>query len=133
MFEWKSEYSVGIGSIDRQHQNLFALAREQYLAMNAGPGKAAVGRILDRLVQYTVVHFAQEERLMEKCKYQGLPKHQREHEMLTKQVLTFQADYEAGRVAMSVQLLQFLKNWLENHIQTEDKAYAPHVITTGAV
>ena len=64
MFDWKREYSVGIGSIDGQHQNLFAIARELYAAMGAGQGKTAVGRILDRLIHYTSVHFAHEERLM---------------------------------------------------------------------
>ena len=28
MFEWKNEYAIGIGSIDAQHQNLFAIGRE---------------------------------------------------------------------------------------------------------
>jgi hemerythrin-like metal-binding protein len=127
MFEWKPQFSVGIGSIDGQHQNLFAIARELYAAMSAGQGKLAVGRVLDRLVQYTAIHFAHEERLMQQFQYPSFAKHQEEHRMLTRQVLAFQADYEAGRVAMSIQLLNFLKDWLEHHIQTEDSAYAPYV------
>src|SRR5262245_50466130 len=133
MFEWKAQYSVGISSIDGQHQNLFGVARELYQAMNAGQGKAVMAGILDRLVQYTVVHFAQEERLMQECGYPELPKHRLEHELLTKQVLAFQKDYEAGRVAMSVQLLQFLKSWLEQHIQAEDRAYAPYLKAKAAI
>jgi hemerythrin-like metal-binding protein len=127
MFEWKPQFSVGIGSIDGQHQNLFAIARELYAAMSAGQGKLAVGRVLDRLVQYTAIHFAHEERLMQQFQFPAFAKHQEEHRMLTRQVLAFQADYEAGRVAMSIQLLNFLKDWLEHHIQTEDSAYAPYV------
>jgi hemerythrin len=127
MFEWKAEYSVGIGSIDGQHQKLFTLTRELHQAMNAGQGRAAVARILDRLVQYTVVHFALEERLMEECGYPGLEEHRIEHESLTKKVLAFQADYEAGRGPMSVQLLLLLRGWLEHHIQEEDQAYAPYL------
>ena len=41
MFEWKNEYVVGIGSIDAQHQGLFAIGRELYAAMSAGQGKSA--------------------------------------------------------------------------------------------
>jgi hemerythrin len=125
MFEWKPEYAVGITSIDGQHQNLFAIARELYGAMGAGRGKSAVGRILDRLIQYTATHFAYEERLMEEFRYPELAKHRHEHQKLTQQVQAFQADYTAGRVAMSIQLLQFLKDWLEHHIQRDDQAYAP--------
>jgi len=127
MFEWKPQFSVGISSIDGQHQNLFALARELYDAMGAGQGKAAVGRILDRLVKYTAVHFAHEERLMKESAYPNFEIHRKEHETLTRQVLAFQVEFESGRQAMSIQLLQFLKGWLEHHIQAEDAAYAPYV------
>jgi hemerythrin len=125
MFEWKNEYSVGIGSIDAQHQNLFAIARELYAAMSAGQGKASLSRLLDRLVQYTAVHFAHEERLMRLNDYPDFQAHKAQHDALTKQVLAFQADFEGGRVSMTVQLLQFLKDWLEKHIKVSDFAYAP--------
>lgn len=127
MFEWKQEFSVGIASIDGQHQNLFAIARELYAAMAAGQGKGAVGPILDRLIQYTAVHFAHEERLMEQHKFPDFARHKLEHDALTKQVRTFQKDFETGQVSMTIQVLQFLRNWLEHHIQESDKGYAPYL------
>jgi hemerythrin len=127
MFEWKAEYSVGIASIDGQHQNLFALARELYSAMSSGHGKSAVRPILDRLVQYTKVHFGHEERLMVQHNYPDLAEHKKQHDALTKRVVEFQADYEAGKVAMTIQLLQFLKTWLEHHIRESDGAYSPYM------
>jgi len=127
MFEWKQEYSVGIHSIDAQHQNLFATSRELYSAMSTGQGKSALARILDRLVQYTKVHFAHEERLMSANGYPDLARHQMEHAALTRQVVQFQQDFQAGRAAMTVQLLHFLQNWLQHHIQESDHAYAPHL------
>ena len=57
MFEWNNRYSVQIGSIDAQHQTLFRLAEELHTAMSAGQGKSVLSRTLDRLVQYTMVHF----------------------------------------------------------------------------
>jgi hemerythrin len=125
MFEWDASYSVGLGSVDAQHQNLFAMCRELHGAMVAGQGKAALGRILDRLVQYTVVHFAHEERLMRLHDYPAQPAHRAEHEALTKQVLKFQEDFAAGRATITVQLLQFLRTWLQHHIQGSDLKLAP--------
>jgi hemerythrin-like metal-binding protein len=127
MFEWKPQYSVQIPSIDGQHQNLFRVAGELYAAMSAGQGKAATSRILDRLVQYTSVHFAHEERLMRLHDYPALAAHQAEHEALTKRVLAFQADLQAGRATITVQLLHFLKDWLEKHIAGSDQKYAPYL------
>ena len=125
MFEWSNTYSVAIGSIDAQHQNLFAIGRELHTAMVAGQGKAALGRILDRLVQYTSVHFAHEERLMRLHDYPDLPAHIAEHAALTKQVKKFQEDFHSGRAAITVQLLHFLKDWLEKHIKGTDLKYTP--------
>jgi hemerythrin len=125
MFEWKSEYAVNIGSIDAQHQNLFAIGRELYAAMGAGQGKAVLARILDRLVQYTTVHFAHEERLMKMHDYPDFDKHKAEHDALVQQVLAFQADFQAGRATMAVPVLHFVKDWLEKHIKGSDTAYAP--------
>jgi hemerythrin-like metal-binding protein len=127
MFEWKPDYSVGIISIDGQHQNLFAIARELYGAMASGQGKLVVGRILDRLAEYAAVHFAHEERLMQQCQYPGLTKHKQEHQDLTRRVLAFRKDFEAGQIALTIQVLQFLKGWLEHHIQSEDAGYAPYM------
>jgi hemerythrin len=127
MFEWKPQYSVQISSIDGQHQNLFRIGGELFAAMSAGRGKAAMATILDRLVQYTAVHFAHEERLMRLHDYPHLAAHRAEHEALTKKVLAFQADFDAGRAAMTVQVLQFLREWLEKHIAGSDQKYAPYV------
>jgi hemerythrin len=127
MFEWSNNYSVGINSIDAQHQNLFAMGRELHTAMSNGQGKASLAKILDRLVQYTNAHFAHEERLMRLADYPDLAAHVAEHGALTRKVLQFQKDFDAGRVAMSIQLLQFLKEWLSHHIKESDRKYAPHV------
>ena len=127
MFDWKTEYAVNIGSIDSQHQNLFAIGRELYTAMTGGHGKAALGRILDKLVQYTAMHFAHEERLMQMHRYPDFAKHKAEHDALVKQVVAFQTEFNAGRSTMAVPVLQFLKDWLEKHIKGSDVAYAPYL------
>ena len=127
MFDWKPEYAVGIGSIDAQHQGLFAIGRELYAAMSTGQGRAVLARILDRLVQYTTVHFAHEERLMQLHKYPDYAKHKAQHDALVKQVMGFQADFAGGRATMAVPVLQLIKDWLENHIKVCDTAYAPYM------
>jgi hemerythrin len=125
MFEWQNEYSVQIVSVDAQHKVLFAISQELYNAMMAGRSKASLAKILDRLVQYTKTHFAHEERLMQQHGYPAFEAHKAEHEALTRRVLQFQEDFEQGRVNMSVQLLQFLRDWLDKHIKGSDHKYSP--------
>ena len=127
MFEWKNEYSVYILSVDAQHQNLFRMAGELHNAMAAGRARGILAKTLDRLVQYTAMHFAHEERLMRAHHYPHLAEHKAEHEALTSQVLKFQADFQNGRTTLTIQLLQFLKDWLEKHILGSDMKFAPFV------
>jgi len=125
MFEWNPQYSVNISSIDGQHQNLFRMAGDLHAAMSAGQGKPALVKTLDRLVQYTKVHFAHEERLMSLHRYPDMAAHVAEHRALTKQVVAFQTDFESGKALITIQVLQFLKNWLKHHIAESDQKYAP--------
>jgi len=39
--------------------------------------------------------------------------------------LQFQSDFQSGQAALSVQLLHFIKDWLEKHINGSDKKYVP--------
>ena len=128
MFEWKNECSVNIKSIDAQHRHLFAIAAELRDAMHAGQAKPALGKILDRLVQYTLVHFAHEEKLMQQHGYPDLPAHHVEHEALKKQVQDFQKQFHSGQAMISVALMNFLKDWLEKHIKGTDIRYSPFLI-----
>jgi hemerythrin-like metal-binding protein len=106
---------------------LFKIARELCDAMSAGQGRLALGSTLDRLVQYTAVHFAYEERLMQEHRYPDFAAHKAAHDALKKKAADLQKNFEQGRVAISVEVLQFLKGWLEHHIREADAAYAPYL------
>src|SRR5512143_2138732 len=116
MFEWKDSYSIHVAEIDGQHQALFRLAGELHAAMMTGQGKTALARVLDRLIDYTRVHFAHEESLMRQHQFPQLEAHKAEHDSFTAEVMRFQGEFLSERAAMSVQVMQFLKNWLEKHI-----------------
>jgi hemerythrin len=127
MFEWNDAYSVRVQSVDAQHKTLFRMAAELHQAMLAGKAKAIVAQLLDQLVKYTVVHFAHEERLMQEAAYPQLAAHKAQHADLTQKVLNFQKDFLDGRAAMSIELLNFLKDWLQHHIIESDQKYTPYV------
>lgn len=53
--------------------------------------------------------------------YPGLDAHRDEHVLLIRRVLEFQREFEAGRVALTVAVLQFVKDWLTRHIASSDR------------
>lgn len=54
-----------------------------------------------------------------------------EHNTLTKQVIDFQAQFKEGNARLTVQLMNFLKQWLTDHILGSDKEYAPFLKSKG--
>jgi hemerythrin-like metal-binding protein len=59
--------------------------------------------------------------------YPEFAEHKAQHEALKAQVVKFQQDFESGRAAITVQLLQFLRTWLQQHIQGSDLKLAPYL------
>ena len=118
--------------LDEDHKKLVGMVNELYDAMQAGQGRDSLGRILNGLVQYTKFHFAREEKFFAQTGYPAAAPHKQEHDALTRQVLDVQQKYAAGATAtLSLDVMQFLKNWLINHIQGSDQKYRPHLNAKG--
>ena len=124
LMTWKDEYSVKVRSIDQQHKNLIDLLNQLFDAMRAQRGKEVVGQVLSELVTYTNTHFAFEEGLMKKHVYPSYENHHLQHQMLVKKVLDFQKDFQAGKTSATIDVLNFLKEWLSCHILVTDRQYA---------
>ena len=131
MIEWDQRYSVDIAEIDRQHRKLFDLLNELYAAMQEGQADQVVGKVLDRVVDYTVLHFAHEERLFTQYGYPGAAAHRDEHAQLTAQAKGLAERLKSGKGDVPVSTLKFLCDWLSRHILGSDKGYAAFLTQQG--
>ncbi len=132
LMTWTEKLSVGVGVLDEDHKKLVGMLNELYDAMQAGQGRDLLGRILNGLVQYTKFHFAREEKFFAQTGYAAAGPHKQEHDALTRQVLDVQQKYAAGATTtLSLDVMQFLRNWLVNHIQGSDQKYRPHLNAKG--
>jgi hemerythrin-like metal-binding protein len=123
LISWDRTLSVGIESIDQQHQILIQLINDLHTAMRTGSGKQVVGEILENLVTYTKTHFSNEETLLKKHNYPQLPGHINEHNQLTQKVDDLLKRHLNGEMAITLEVMGFLKNWLTHHILETDKLY----------
>ena len=121
---WKPYYSVGDSSLDAEHQQILAAIDGLYAAMSTCEENAKSKKLLDRVVQYTLTHFQHEERIMQEAGYPALPAHKLEHERMRQRTLELRANFSRVK---ATELLCFLKEWWTNHIQAEDKSYAPYL------
>ncbi len=124
LITWSDKYSVNNSLMDSQHKKLIALINELNSAMKEGKGKLILHKIFDELINYTKYHFSNEEQLMKKVNYAGLIEHQQIHKDLTKQVLDLQEKYLTDSNLVTFETMNFLKNWLLNHIEGTDKKYS---------
>jgi hemerythrin len=131
LIQWDNIFSVHIKEIDEQHKKLVHLINSLYDAMKAGQGKDVLHHILAELIDYTKNHFSKEEKMMSQYAYPAAALHKIEHDKFTKKVMTMQKDLEQGNAVLSMDVLQFLKDWLLQHIQKTDKQYSPYLNNKG--
>lgn len=127
MFQWSTDYAVGVRQIDVEHEQLFVLAERLHRAMLEGTGKAILVDLLARLVEYTRYHFAHEEQLMERIQYPGYRQHQQQHEELRSKVRERNDRAAAGEVTITIGVAQFLMEWLKSHIIASDRRIGSYI------
>lgn len=131
LMNWNDDLSVGVKSLDEQHKGLVQTLNDLHAAMMSGRSKNATGPLLQKLVKYTHDHFTAEEAMLRRTQYPEFSRHCEVHKELTRQVEEYVGRYERGEISLSVHLMTFLRDWLTNHIQKEDKNYRPWLNTHG--
>ena len=123
--EWKNEYSVAVKKFNDDHMKLFSYINDLDRGLSSGLGISEMSYILQGLVDYTILHFKNEEKLMKKYNYPDYDSHKQEHDELIEKVTDFFNDFKDGRKTFSIQLLIFLNDWITNHILKTDMKYKP--------
>jgi methyl-accepting chemotaxis protein/hemerythrin len=100
-------------------------------AMQQKKSKEAVGRVLNGLAEYTINHFADEERNFAQTNYPEETQHKALHKKLLEQVTELIGKFNAGEPLVAQDVINFLQDWLINHIKGVDKRYGPHLNKNG--
>jgi len=132
LISWSSKIETGIKKFDDQHKELVRLLNKFYSAINEGRSKSVLGEILKELANYTVYHFQSEEEAFRQFNFPEKDEHIRIHKDLVNQVVKIIKDFEAGKDIVSVNLLQFLKEWVVKHIMDDDMKYGKYFKQIGA-
>lgn len=128
---WTDEFSVGVDLFDREHQELVGFLNKLHIGIMAGDPSHSLKLVLDGLVNYTNSHFRHEEDYMVMYDYPHYKEHKAEHDKLVEKVLEYQKQLTEGKSAFTLDLMNFLKDWVLNHIQHSDMLYKEHFIAKG--
>jgi hemerythrin len=112
VIEWRDSFRVNIPQVDLEHRHLFQLVKEL--------DPSTVERTIEELLDYVVMHFSNEQDLMEASGYPGFEEHLKLHEQFGNQVAEFLGSGEPWSESRVQSVRAFLNKWLIGHILTHD-------------
>jgi hemerythrin len=121
---WLDLYATGIPTIDHQHETLTDLLNALNEAQRAGKSRDVLLFRLEQLIEAVHEHFTDEEALMREKGYPDVDLHKAEHDFLLAQVLNFREEYAAEKAGFSESMMDYLRDWLRDHILISDRRMA---------
>lgn len=122
---WTKALSVGIREIDDQHKMFIALLNNFNVAISKGKIEK-LNKLLSELLEFARIHFTTEENYFKKLKYPYANEHMIEHEKLILKSIRLKDQLEKKGLSLAPELVEFLKEWLENHLKMHDQKYAKY-------
>lgn len=128
ILSWNESCLAGVKTIDGLHAGLIADLNGLHAATTKGHARCGLDSQLRNVLKKALAHFLTEEELMTATEYPALVRHRSKHRNFVRQVEEYLARREMGDNSMRLPLLNFIRDWLTNHIQEEDREFAPWLI-----
>jgi hemerythrin-like metal-binding protein len=111
--------------MDDQHAIIMDTMNELRLALIRSHQQVSADELLNKLIEFTRLHFWSEERLMEQYGFPGLAEHRTEHQRLLRQLQETFSGLHHGETVNISELLFFLHDWFIDHVEGLDQKYGP--------
>jgi len=115
VIEWRGAFKINIEEIDAEHRQLFALVKALDIS--------SIDVALEKLLDYVVTHFTNEQSLMENSGYPAFEQHLKLHEEFSIFVGEFLSNSSEWTEERVYELRRFLNKWLIGHILTHDMRF----------
>jgi hemerythrin-like metal-binding protein len=124
--KWSKDYETGVEEIDEQHHILVNTLNEANELLTKEYSLENLQNITKDLLSYALYHFETEEELMQEFNYEGEAKkdyenHMKQHRDFSAKVVEVREALKSGDLIGKDELIQFLLDWLLNHIEKTDK------------
>ena len=115
---------LDVPSIDAEHALQIDLVEALGRAVAEGRSRELANEILEKLLDYTRVHFLAEELMMRMEGYPGYGAHLAEHGELLTELQDLRAAVERSDDPVTRDAVEGLRSWLAGHVRTQDRAFA---------
>ena len=127
LIKWTEDLSVGNEKLDQEHQRWIEILNDFYDGLKAGKSKEKLEELVLAMLDYTKYHFANEEKYMDAVNFPGIEEHKQTHAEYVEKITAYYEKMKTGKLILSLEVTNFLKSWLINHIKGVDQQYANYV------
>ncbi len=120
LLEWKPEYSVGIASMDDEHQEMIGMINGVYAQLGQSAGKDDIEACLEEIFATISAHFALEERIMRDAGYEEYEDHKEDHEDLLDEIRDLMDEFVGDAEVGGQVLEERLSAWFSRHFSSFD-------------
>ena len=123
---WHPDFATGVAIIDDQHHVLINMLNEANTKLNDRSPIADFSKIVQGLLSYAGYHFQTEDGLMALHGYEAAcaedtAQHKAQHAAFAEKVVGVQTGLAAGQRIPKADLVNFLTQWLADHILNTDR------------
>jgi hemerythrin len=134
---WREDFATGVAEIDEQHMILVHTLNEAAVKLAHDTSQETLEQITQDLLSYALYHFETEEELMQQYGYadaadDAAEQHLSQHRAFSAKVVSVRDGLKSGIKIAASDLLDFLNNWLVNHILNTDKKFGAFIVAKRA-
>lgn len=117
---WSEELTLYNEEIDSQHRMIFNLVNEIVEADRLHPKSDYFAQVLSRLTDYGIVHFREEEKLMQLMNYPEYLQHKQSHLDYIYKIAMFNINFKNVECSDPEEVVEYVRQWWYNHVLGDD-------------
>lgn len=133
LIKWTDDLILNIKSIDDQHRKLVGMINEFYMHLQQKSNKELISKLIRDMKEYTIIHFSDEEKLFDQYDFQESVAHKKTHQYFVEKVADLEDRFNKGKLILSIEITNFLKSWLTEHIKGDDARYIKLLQSKGVI
>lgn len=121
LIEWQTEFETGVREVDHEHRELVDLINALHSKIGSNAGKEVIGGFLGEVFAKISAHFALEETVMRKHRYDEYAAHKADHEKLLDDIRDIMDAHESGAfIDYGEALGRTVRDWFVDHFKSKD-------------
>jgi hemerythrin len=123
--EWHAGFSVDVEKIDIHQKKMFDLFNELIDLKQKKAEPKSITNVITEINDYGKLYFAEEEKILKDREYPDRDIHARYHRRFIKSAISLRREISEDVNNLTLDAIVTLRDWLIEHIQTNDAMYVP--------